>query len=433
MKKTLNILTTGIFALATGSTILTSVNNISTTKNHYLQKENATNETALFNNNYGYLNNTDWITNQSIVDHKFYSYDTSALKNYSFPNARNAFLVDIKGNLVPNCDVTIPDNEKINIANTKQEMINYRKVTSMKTDPNHSDAYNFSNYQQNYFVGDNNWTYLQLGGLEQTIDISNITPAKIENKDHLSENLGLYYIANAAINNKISLPIAYNIAQEFINRSSLKGQINNSLIKTIINLIVDNNNIFKFINSSPLLQNIKDYSLNFIFDNDNNLIAIYYQKWNVQDITQNINYHYHQNFNNINEHDWSANDKKNILNWTRYAKTWEQFVQLYPNFNFNNSKLSITNMGINKENTNLAGNTNNITTNNNTKYQLQNPYNVTAGSQIIIQIPIIDLYVLHDDNNIYVQWNARVTSEPNLIAACDLAIDLESINFHFNK
>ncbi|WP_425380839.1 hypothetical protein [Spiroplasma endosymbiont of Polydrusus pterygomalis] len=310
MKKTLNILTAGIFALATGTTILTSINHINTTKNHNLQKENASNETALFNNNYGYLNNSDWITNQSTTDHKYYSYDTSALKSYHFANARKTFLVDTTGNLIANPDVTIPDNQKINIANTKQEMINYRKVTAMKTDPNHSDASNFSNYQQNNFVGDNNWTYLQLGGLEQTIDISNIpTAAKIENNSHLSESLGLYYIVDAVINNKISLAIANNIGQEFINRSSLQGQIDNSLIKTIINLIADNN-IFKFISSSPLLQNIKDYSLNFIFDNDNNLIAIYYQKWNVQDITQNMNYHYQQDFNNINNHDWSANDKK---------------------------------------------------------------------------------------------------------------------------
>ncbi len=434
MKKTLNILTAGIFALATGTTILTSVNHINITKNHDLQKENASNETALFNNNYGYLNNNDWITNQSTIDHKYYSYDTSALKNYSFPNARNTFLVDTTGNLITNPDVTIPKNEESNIANTKQEMINYRKVTAMKTDPNHSDAYNFSNYQQNYFVGDNNWTYLQLGGLEQTIDISNIPSAtKIENNSHLNENLGLYYIADAAINNKISLTIAYNIGQEFINRSSLKEQIDNSLTKTIINLIVGNNNICKFISSSPLLQNIKDYSLNFIFDNDNNLIAIYYQKWNVQDIIQNINYKYQQDFNNIKNHDWSANDKKNILNWTRYAKTWEQFVQLYPQFNFINSKLAINNMGTNKENTNFTGDTNNITTTNNIKYELQNIYSTIVFNEYIIQTSVIDLYVLHDDNNIYIQWNALVTSSPNLIIGCNLAIDLDNINFHFNK
>lgn len=313
-------------------------------------------------------------------------------------------------------------------------MINYRKVTAMKPELNHSDAYNFSNYQQNNFVGDNNWSYLQFGGLEQTINISDIpAAAKIENNNHLNENLGLYYIANAAINNKIWLAIAYNLGQEFINRSSLKGQIDNSLMKSIINLIFNNNNIFNFINSSPLFQNIKYYSLNFIFDNDNNLIKIYYPKWNVQDITQTINYHYNQDFSNINSHDWSTNDKKNILNWTRYVKTWKQFVQLYPKFNFNNSKLTIDNMGTNKENSNLSGDTSNITTDKKTKYELQNPYSMTVGTEFILQLPIIDLYVLHDDSNIYVQWNARVTSEPNLIAGCNLAIDLDNINFQFNK
>ncbi|WP_338987408.1 hypothetical protein [Spiroplasma endosymbiont of Dasysyrphus albostriatus] len=414
MRKTINILTVGIFSLATSTTILTSVNHFNTNKND-LQKANATaNQTSLFNNQYQYLNNSDWITNQSTTDHKFYSYDTSALKSYTFTNARNVFLVDTTGNLVYNTKVTIPNKDKSDIENTKQEMITKKKVTSLKSNPNYSDAYNFSEYQQNNFVGDNNWTYLQFGGLEQNIDISNI--------------------ADAAINNKISLAIAYNISQQFINKSSLNKLISNQLTNNIINLIVENTNIFNFIKNSPLFLNIKDYSLNFIFDNDNNLVAIYYTKWNVQNINQNINYHYKEDFSNINKNDWLKNsDQQIILNWTKYAKNWEQFSQLYPKFNFNNSKLSINNMGTYKENNNLTGDTNNITTNKNIKYELQNPYNVVAISDLIIQLPIIDLYVYHDDNNIYYQWNARVTSSPNLIAGCSLAIDLDNISFQFKK
>lgn len=435
MRKTINILTVGIFSLATSTTILTSVNHFNTSKND-LQKANATtNQTSLFNNQYQYLNNSDWITNQSTNDHKFYSYDTSALKSYAFTNARNVFLVDTTGNLVYNTKVTIPNKNKSDIENTKQEMITKKKVTSLKSNPNYSDAYNFSEYQQNNFIGDNNWTYLQFGGLEQNIDISNIAGAyKIENNNNLSENLGLYYIADAAINNKISLAIAYNISQQFINKSSLNKLISNQLTNNIINLIVENNNIFNFIKNSPLFLNIKDYSLNFIFDNDNNLVAIYYTKWNVQNIKQSINYHYKEDFSNINKNDWSKNsDQQIILNWTKYAKNWEQFSQLYPKFNFNNSKLSINNMGIYKENNNLTGDTNNITTNKNIKYELQNPYKLVAISDLIIQLPIIDLYVYHDDNNIYYQWNARVTSSPNLIAGCSLAIDLDNISFQFKK
>ncbi|WP_338977972.1 hypothetical protein [Spiroplasma endosymbiont of Panzeria rudis] len=435
MRKTINILTVGIFSLATSTTILTSVNHFNSSKND-LQKANATtNQTSLFNNQYQYLNNSDWITNQSTTDHKFYSYDTSALKSYTFTNARNVFLVDTTGNLVYNTKVTIPNEDKVNIENTKQEMNSHKKVTSLKSNPNYSDAYNFSEYQQNNFIGDNNWTYLQFGGLEQNIDISNIAGAsKIENNNNLSENLGLYYIADAAINNKISLAIAYNISQQFINKSSLNKLISNQLTNNIINLIVENNNIFNFIKNSPLFLNIKDYSLNFIFDNDNNLVAIYYTKWNVQNIKQSINYHYKEDFSNINKNDWSKNsDQQIILNWTKYAKNWEQFSQLYPKFNFNNSKLSINNMGTYKENNNLTGDTNNITTNKNIKYELQNPYNVVAISDLIIQLPIIELYVYHDDNNIYYQWNARVTSSPNLIAGCSLGIDLDNISFQFKK
>ncbi|CAB1054188.1 hypothetical protein [Spiroplasma endosymbiont of Danaus chrysippus] len=435
MRKTINILTVGIFSLATSTTILTSVNHFNSSKND-LQKANATtNQTSLFNNQYQYLNNSDWITNRSTTDHKFYSYDTSALKSYTFTNSRNVFLVDTTGNLVYNTKVTIPNKDKSDIENTKQEMITKKKVTLLKSNPNYSDAYNFSEYQQNYFVGDNNWTYLQFGGLEQNIDISNIAGAsKIENNNNLSENLGLYYIADAAINNKISLAISYNISQQFINKSSLNKLISNQLTNNIINLIVENTNIFNFIKNSPLFLNIKDYSLNFIFDNDNNLVAIYYTKWNIQNINQNISYHYKEDFSNINKNDWAKNsDQQIILNWTKYAKNWEQFSQLYPKFNFNNSKLSINNMGTYKENNNLTGDTNNITTNKNIKYELQNPYNVVIISDLIIQLPIIDLYVYHDDNNIYYQWNARVTSSPNLIAGCSLAIDLDNISFQFKK
>lgn len=139
---------------------------------------------------------TELLTDQQPIIN-FIAYDTSALKGYTFTNARNVFLVDTTGNLVYNHDVIIPENEKLNIENTKQEMITKKKVTSLKSNPNYSDAYNFSEYQQNYFVGDNNWTYLQFGGIEQNIDISNIAGAsKIENNNNLSENLGLYYIAD---------------------------------------------------------------------------------------------------------------------------------------------------------------------------------------------------------------------------------------------
>lgn len=44
---------------------------------------NATNPVTstlpLFNNEYEKLNNSDWITNQSTTDNKYYSYDTSLL------------------------------------------------------------------------------------------------------------------------------------------------------------------------------------------------------------------------------------------------------------------------------------------------------------------------------------------------------------------
>ena len=224
-------------------------------------------------NHYHYLNNDDWITNQSTVDNKFYSYDTSALKNYTF--------------------------------------------------------------------------------------------------------------ANAAITNKIDLTIADNISQEFIKKSSLSSQSSNSLATittNIINIIYKNINIFKFINSSPLFSIIKNYSLNFIFDDVNTLVGVYYTKWNVGNITKNVNYHYNNNFNNTNSQNWtSSSDKQSILIWTNYAKNWEQFISLYPYFNFNNSKLVLTNMNKNEENTNFIGDTTSISISKTFKYELQNNYNMVIG------------------------------------------------------
>lgn len=436
MKKTLTTLLLTMISLVTSNSILTKINTI---KTHLpVIKNNISESSSLFNNHYHYLNNDDWITNQSTVDNKFYSYDTSALKNYTFANARNSFFVDTQGNLVNNQTVNIPNKDKIDIENTKQEMITKRKIFSFKTKLQTNENYNFSNYQQNYFIGNNNWNYLQFGGLEKTINISAVKNAnKITNNTHLAETLGLYYIAAAAITNKIDLTIADNISQEFIKKSSLSSQSSNSLATittNIINIIYKNINIFKFINSSPLFSIIKNYSLNFIFDDVNTLVGVYYTKWNVGNITKNINYHYNNNFNNINSQNWtSSSDKQSILMWTNYAKNWEQFISLYPNFNFNNSKLTLTNINKNQESTNFVGSTNNITTNKTLKYELQNNYNMVIGYDNIIQLMTLQLYLFHDDKNIYWQWNATITSSPNLIAGCLLTINLDNISFQFQK
>lgn len=61
-------------------------------------------------------------------------------------NAREVFFVDNDGNL--NYDSTlILEKDKLNIENTKQEMINYKKVTKTKDKKNIS---NESIYDNNY-------------------------------------------------------------------------------------------------------------------------------------------------------------------------------------------------------------------------------------------------------------------------------------------
>ncbi|WP_342260672.1 hypothetical protein [Spiroplasma endosymbiont of Notiophilus biguttatus] len=123
---TLSTLTT--LTLASNS-IINTIDATNSTINKLLANKSSISDsvTSLFNNQYGYLNDSDIITNQSITDHKFYSYDISALKNYTFTNARDVFLVDNTGTLIYNPDVTIPADQKLNIENTMQEMISHKK------------------------------------------------------------------------------------------------------------------------------------------------------------------------------------------------------------------------------------------------------------------------------------------------------------------
>ncbi|WP_252319973.1 hypothetical protein [Spiroplasma endosymbiont of Lariophagus distinguendus] len=109
---------------------------------------------SLFNNQYGYLNNNDWITNQSIIDNKYYSYDTNHadyLLSDGKTLARTLFTVDNKGELIYKKDAMIPDKDKVNVNNTKQEMIFHRKVATIN---NPTNSYSGSQLDINYFAGD---------------------------------------------------------------------------------------------------------------------------------------------------------------------------------------------------------------------------------------------------------------------------------------
>lgn len=107
MKKILSIFTISTLAsLLFTSNIINSniINNDSNKmdnnvvkKNSLLPKKESTNEplTHLFNNQYNYLTNSNWITNQSNLDQKFYSYDKNHAnyKLINYINAREVFLL----------------------------------------------------------------------------------------------------------------------------------------------------------------------------------------------------------------------------------------------------------------------------------------------------------------------------------------------------
>ncbi|WP_395473661.1 hypothetical protein [Spiroplasma endosymbiont of Nomada rufipes] len=219
MKQLLITLSTLTTLTLTSNTIINSINDNIVNNSSLTNKSSIKNSTnSLFNNQWNILGTSDWITNQSITDYKFYSYDTSALKSYTFANAQNTFLVDTTGNLVYNTKVIVPDKDKSDIENTKQEMNNTKKVTTIKDTYN---PYSKSEYSTSYFSGDNqDWKLIQQCGIEKHIDISQQTGGhKVEHSDNLSETLGLYYIAKATLSNKIDRTIAEKLSNYFISQS----------------------------------------------------------------------------------------------------------------------------------------------------------------------------------------------------------------------
>lgn len=154
----------------------------------------VTSTLSLFNNEYEKLNNSDWITNQSTTDNKYYSYDRSHA-NYELSdktNARNAFMVDDNGQLVIKTSKSYTKIDYNNLNNTKDEIIANRKVTTINRVCDNS--YTGSEFCSDIFTGDNSdWKFLQESQVEKHVDISDVACAnKVLYNDNLSEGLGLY-------------------------------------------------------------------------------------------------------------------------------------------------------------------------------------------------------------------------------------------------
>ncbi|WJG70259.1 hypothetical protein [Spiroplasma ixodetis] len=150
MKQLLITLSTLTTLTLTSNTIINSINDNTVINSRLTNKSSINNiSTSLFNNQYGYLSDDDWITNQSIIDHKYYSYDTSHA-NYLLSDgktlARTLFIVDNKGELVYKKDIIIPEKDKVDVNNTKQEMITNCQVTINNNDNFYSNTQYSTNY-----------------------------------------------------------------------------------------------------------------------------------------------------------------------------------------------------------------------------------------------------------------------------------------------
>ncbi|WP_400254943.1 hypothetical protein [Spiroplasma endosymbiont of Cleonymus obscurus] len=87
----------------------------------------------------------------------------------------------------------------------------------------------------------------------------------------------------------------------------------------------------------PFSNDARDYSINYIFDKDNNVIEIYYHKFNNTNLSKNINIFNSQSFDGTNSWEDFKSENYTLINWTKYAKRWEEFCLLWPSLSFNNS------------------------------------------------------------------------------------------------
>lgn len=170
-------------------------------------------------------------------------------------------------------------------------MITTQKITTVKKGYN---AYSKSQFATTNFSGSNiDWKYLQFGGVNQHIDISQQVGANnVENNSSLSETLGLYYLAKAVNENKITKAVANNLGQYFISKSSFQGQNIEKLITNIIELIINNKDIYNFIGNTPLTNDSTGYAISYIFDTADNIIAVQYNQY-FYEKSSTCNFQYH--------------------------------------------------------------------------------------------------------------------------------------------
>ncbi|MBP1527360.1 MAG: hypothetical protein H9Q65_05065 [Spiroplasma ixodetis] len=421
MKQLLITLSTLTTLTLTSNTIINSINDNTVISSRLTNKSSINNiSTSLFNNQYGYLSDDDWITNQSTIDHKYYSYDTSHadyLLSDGKTLARTLFTVDDKGELVYKKDIIIPEKDKVDVNNTKQEMITNCQVTINNND----NFYSNSQYSTNYFTGfnSNKWIFFQEGGIENHIDISQQAGGhKVEHSDNLSETLGLYYIAKAVRQTGgIDEKIADSLASYFMEHSSLKKTY--GIVNNIINLIITNNVFYNFINQTPMCDGTsnlyKNYSLDYIFNNDK-LVEVYYNNWNNDNIESNVNWHDSNNFGD----DWWGydacwSDPIKLINWKQYTNSWEQFKSVYSKLSFDSNSYLKAKNGITGNwdtNNNLNANIGDIkdtAVSLNSIDDVVNSFNSSDYYKIYAQAGAFSddgwtntaLYLWHDDNYIY--------------------------------
>lgn len=80
----------------------------------------------------------------------------------------------------------------------------------------------------------------------------------------------------------------------------------------------------------------KNYSLDYIFNN--NLVGVYYNNWNNNNIQSSINQHASSNFGDDwwGYEAWSSDNIK-LLNWKQYTNTWDEFKLVYSKLSFDST------------------------------------------------------------------------------------------------
>lgn len=321
-------------AISNVITITSSINNLTIISNLQQNKKNKINS-IVTNTTYGSLSNGTILSSQD-DNGRYHLFDikniidNSKLEPYAkYINITNHKLSynrdDISKDIIDefNKEIAIINYNEQQLTSTNDlQIFQKQDLSKISTTVYKSNKKSDKKFTFIQFGGAN--IHLSLAGAEGIVD-------KINNYDDLSETLGLYYIAKS--HSKNSRTICLDFVKQFISKSSLKNSknINNKIFDTILNSMIDSQNLESIIKDYPIKNDSKDMSIRYLLDDTNNIISVGYHQYDTNDLDTINNLTLTHNFPKDGAQFIQYDSKiTSLLKWSDYADSWTNFTFLYP-------------------------------------------------------------------------------------------------------